>query len=123
MERWEQIKGFPGYEVSSQGNIRNSETGELLSTKHQDRGKYYCQVAMKKDDKYVTRTVHRIVAEAFVPNPENKSHVHHKNRDKKDNRAENLEWVTPSEHSKLDARPRSETAYFRNREERKKMSF
>lgn len=120
-ERWIDIDGFPGYEVSDQGNVRNKETGKYLSTKHQDRGKLYCQVCLKRDGTYANKMVHRIVAEAFIPNPDKKPQVHHKNKNKGDNRADNLEWVTQREHSKRDARPRSETAYFINREARKRL--
>ena len=125
MENWKPIKDFPGYEVSDKGNIRNAKTGKLLSTKHQDRGRLYCMVTMKCNGGYITKTVHRIVAEAFIPNPGGGTQVHHKNRDKSDNRVDNLEWVTPAVHSKLDARPKRETAYYRNkeaREEKRKMS-
>lgn len=122
MEIWKTIDGFEDYEISNCGKVRNRITGKELSTKHPDKIHGYCRVYIKTKRGYVTKTVHRLVADAFIPNPENKEQVHHKNRDKTDNSVENLEWVTPEEHSKLDARPRAETAYFFNREKRKKMA-
>ena len=123
VEEWKRIKGFPNYEVSNLGNVRNDE-GRLLSSHHPERASGYCKVTMAiAEGKYNSRTVHRIVAEAFIPNPENKPQIHHKNGDKADNRADNLEWVTPKEHGAYTAKPKTETAYFKNREARLKMSF
>ena len=49
---------------------------------------------MKKNGKFMKRYVHRLVATYFIPNPENKREVNHKNLDRTDNRVENLEWIT-----------------------------
>lgn len=123
MEAWKTIEGFPLYEVSNLGNVRQKDERRLLSTHHPDKVSGYCKVTMKNKDGYTTKTVHRLVADAFLHREHGKTHVHHKNRDKTDNRADNLEWVSPKEHKKLDARPLSETRYFINREARKKMSL
>ena len=53
---------------------------------------------MKKNGKFMKRYVHRLVATYFIPNPENKREVNHKNLDRTDNRVENLEWVTCAEN-------------------------
>lgn len=65
-----------------------------------DGGWAYRSAKIRKGGKQKTRLVHRMVAEAFVPNPDNKPQVNHKNGDKLDNRAENLEWVTPGENTR-----------------------
>lgn len=100
METWKPLLDL--YEVSDLGRIRVKETGRLLSTNKPDfLG--YCRVTLKGGDGYITRTVHRIVAEAFIPNPQGKTEVHHKNGKKADNRAVNLEWLNRKEHAAKDA--------------------
>lgn len=98
------------YEVSDLGRIRHKETGRLLSTNTPERIYGYCRVGLKSGDGYIIRTVHRIVAETFIDNPDGKPQVHHRNGDKTDNRVVNLEWVNPKEHAQKD-------------KERRKMSF
>lgn len=85
------------YEVSSMGNIRNSKRKTLL--RKQLTGNGYERVTLRDGDKYVGRDVHRLVAQAFIPNPHNKKTVNHKNKVRNDNRAENLEWATNSEQT------------------------
>lgn len=89
------IGGYSNYSVTSSGFIVNNITGNVLSESFNRGG--YKTVCMKADNgNRVSRTVHRLVAEAFCPNPNRYSRVEHINGDKNDNRASNLCWV-PSE--------------------------
>lgn len=93
MLEWRKVEGFD-YEVSNSGQVRNSRTGKVLS----NRGIAYSQVTLCNKSKQVTRSVHRLVAEAFLPNPLNLPVVNHKDEDKLNNNVDNLEWCT-SEHN------------------------
>ena len=101
-EIWKPIEGTAGvYEVSNTGKVRCTnykQTGETKElTSHEKMGGYL-QLRVKADGKLKTVVVHRLVAKAFVPNPDGKPEVNHKDGNKKNNHADNLEWVTRSEN-------------------------
>lgn len=96
-EAWKPVVGFEGlYEVAPCGAIRNSRTLRWLSPSVKDDG--YTSVKLFKDGRGYQKSVHRVVAEAYLPNPESKPQVNHKDLNKKNNDVSNLEWVTQEEN-------------------------
>lgn len=110
METWKDVKDFEGfYQISNKGNIKSLErqvTGKLGSVRvlpeklitPTDNGKGYLVVALYKNGKRYFKKIHRLVAEAFIPNPDNKSEVNHIDGNKSNNNYTNLEWSTTKEN-------------------------
>lgn len=96
MEQWKDIEGYEGlYQVSDMGNVRNVKYNRSLKPVLNPGG--YLKVILSKDGKRKTCKVHRLVAEAFIPNPDNKPTVDHINTIRTDNRVSNLRWFTHKE--------------------------
>jgi hypothetical protein len=99
-ELWKDIPEFEGvYQISNFGRLKSFKivlTGRVLSNKEKS-GKYF-SVVLKYKGKIRYVRMHRLVAEAFIPNPENKPAVNHKDLNKQNNRVDNLEWATNSEN-------------------------
>ena len=114
-EVWKPIKDYEGlYEISSLGRVKNlnyrgSGKGEILKNTECSDG--YLMVVLRKNGKPKTFRVHKLVAEAFIPNPEDKPCIDHINTIRNDNRVENLRWVTYEENNNnpLTRKKRSET--------------
>ncbi len=110
-ERWVDIPGYEGkYQISNYGRVlslqyKKGSTGRILIARTPQRktisGKtdMYPFVMLSKNNKVQVCKIHRAVAKAFVPNPDNKPYVNHKDGNKDNNHAENLEWVTPLENN------------------------
>lgn len=97
MEIWKNIDDYPDYQVSNLGNVKNIKTGKLLKGSVNYLG--YPYVYLRKGGKPKIKTIHRLVAEHFIPNPENKPEIDHINTDRTDYRIENLKWVTRKENN------------------------
>ena len=86
------------YLVTDAGDIITAKTGKVRKLNPNTHG--YLIFSTNVKGKIISHPVHRMVAEAFIPNPNGYTQVNHKNGIKTDNRAENLEWVTPSQNIK-----------------------
>ena len=112
IEEWKDINGYVGfYQVSSFGNVRSLDRiskrdyrgdkktlGIYLKAMVTKKG--YLRVDLNKESKRKSHSIHRLVAQAFVINPENKAQVNHKDGDKTNNYDLNLEWNTNQENQK-----------------------
>lgn len=103
-EEWKDIKGYEGlYQVSNCGRIKslnyNHTNKEKIRKKDISNKGYECILLCKNASKK-KKLIHRIVAETFIPNPENKPQVNHIDGNKKNNNVKNLEWVTNGENEK-----------------------
>lgn len=101
-ELWKPLQEYKGIEVSSIGRIRkaaNKRRKERILTEFpKDRDGYYRVSVQKLDGTWTSQPVHRLVAKAFISNPENKQAVNHIDGNRINNKIENLEWVTPKEN-------------------------
>lgn len=92
------IKGFEGlYEISNTGQVRSVRTGRILKPEINNSG--YCKIGLSKDGIRKKVFVHRLVGNAFIPNPKKKPQIDHIDGNKLNNRVDNLRWVTGKENS------------------------
>ena len=99
MEEWRDIPGYEGlYQVSNIGNVRSLNYNRRKGCIHVLKLGYspYANISLCKDGKPKHYLVHRLVAEAFIPNPNNYKEVNHIDEDKTNNKVENLEWCDRS---------------------------
>jgi len=107
-----EVKDFPNYLIYPDGRVwsKNGRSNGFMKPQL-SRGYYY--VYLYKDCKGKAKLIHRLIAEHYIANPENKPFVDHRNRDRKDNRIENLRWATSSENNLNIGMKRNNTTGFK----------
>lgn len=98
-EIWKDVAGWEGlYQVSTYGRVKSLKYGKERILKHSKNSSGYLTVGLSIESKTFSKVVHRLVAIAFVPNPDNKCDVNHIDEDKTNNNVNNLNWMTRSEN-------------------------
>lgn len=95
---WLEVSRNPNYLVNELGEVKNATTGKILS-QYVNKGNGYLYVSLWKDNKQKKVPVHRLVAEAFIPNPKEKPCIDHADGNRQNNAIENLRWCTYSENN------------------------
>lgn len=114
-ELWKDIEGYEGlYQVSNLGNVKSLEKKIVRSSGRnyiakekilkKDKCRGYLRVSLIKNKKQIHKLVHRLVAEAFIPNPKNYNEINHKDENKLNNCVDNLEWCTRKYNSNYGTR-------------------
>jgi hypothetical protein len=93
---WADIEGYPNYAISSDGIVLNKRHNKYVKASRNHWG--YMVVGLSVNKKRFSHQIHRLIANAFIPNPEGKTQINHIDGNKSNNCIENLEWVTPSEN-------------------------
>ena len=115
MEEWKTIEEAPNYEVSTFGRVRSNTAkskGKILKPYINREG--YNQISLRYNNKTIKRSIHRLIAKTFIPNPEDKPEVDHIDRNPKNNCVKNLRWVTPLENTDNQERGETDEKYITN---------
>lgn len=96
-EQFKNITGFENYSISNFGNVANVKTGRILKPSINENG--YNKITLSLNNQKHTKKIHRLVAEAFIENPNNKPCVDHIDNNQLNNHIDNLRWTTISENN------------------------
>jgi hypothetical protein len=112
MEEFRSLSYIDGYQISNLGRVRNTKTNKIL-VQYISKDKYNkvrsCSICVSNNNKKKTYFIHRLVADAFIENPENKPFVDHIDRDPTNNNITNLRWATPLENAQNTSKGRNNT--------------
>ena len=92
METFKKIEGFEDYSISDHGNVRNDKTGKIRKPFLNQDNVY--QLGLYKDKEVSMWRIHRLVCNAFIPNPDNKHDIQHIDGDTTNNEVTNLKWIS-----------------------------
>lgn len=98
MEEWKIYPEFPTYEVSTYGQVRNKKRGNIIKQREDKDG--YLVVNLSFEGKKYHRRVNRLIATAFIPNPDNLEIADHIDRNRKNNHVSNLRWVSITQNNR-----------------------
>lgn len=105
-----EVKGYPNYLIYPDGKVKNIKTNRILKHKKE----VYDRVRLQNEDGVKLKCIHRLIAEHYIPNPENKPEVDHIDRNKKNNSIENLRWTTKSENCRNKSKQVNNTSGHKN---------
>ena len=98
MEEYKKIDGYDNYEISNQGNVRNTDTGRILKLRKNCGG--YLDVHLYKDGIGKKFTIHRLIGLYFIPNPDNLPFIDHIDRNRSNNSIQNIRWISHSNNNR-----------------------
>ena len=95
-EEWGHIQNYTNYQISNHGRVKNDKTNRILKNQIDNLG--YEIIQLRNDNLSKSHRIHNLVANVFIPNPENKPCIDHIDNDKQNNNVNNLRWATKSEN-------------------------
>ena len=99
MNKLIEVKGYSGYFINKNGQVFSNRRGKLTEMSYPKDKDGYIRICFSINSKRSYFRLHRLIAETFIPNPNNYKYVNHKNGIKDDNRVDNLEWCTSKENT------------------------
>ncbi len=121
IEKWRIIEDFSEYSVSNYGRVKKNKTNHILSFFYPNG--QYTYVRLWKNGKAFNCRVHRLVAKAFIPNPQNKKTVNHKDFNINNNKVDNLEWMTQQENCLYSSKHFSEAHIGKSKSEQHRINI